>query len=345
MSKQIAFGLDIGQSSIKAVSFKKSGDKFEIDFVSVAPPFEKGIDSESLADQQVLAQSIKKMLDEAGVKKPQVNISLPENKIFTKIIEMPFISEKELSSALKWEMEQYIPLPLEQVRTDFQLLNTMDNGKTKRIRVFIVAAPIAIVEKYEKILEMAGLVPQTIETEIISTIRALNPLINTPQPSVVVSLGASTSNIAIVKNGILQTVYSIDLGGVAISRAIASELGISIEEAENYKKAYGLSKEAFDGKIGKSLNPILESIAGDIKKAMFSYKERNINEEIGQVVLSGGTALLPGIDAFLTNTLNTQVVIGRSWSVYNVTNVPEEILYDAPSYNVVAGLALKDFFD
>lgn len=345
MSKTIAFGLDIGKSSIKAVSFKKAGDKFELEFASVAPPFIKGIDSESLADHQKLAELIKKMVADTGSRNTHVNISLPENQIYTKIIDMPFISERELPTALKWELEQYIPLPLDQVRTAFQVLSVTEVGGTKRMNVFIVAAPISLVKKYEDVLQMANLVPQTIETEILSAIRSLSPLFAQPQPSMLVSIGSSTTSVAILKAGLLESVFTIDLGGLAITRAIASDLGISMEEAENYKKAYGLNKEAFEGKIGQSLNPILNSIAGDIKKALFSYREKNNNLEIQQIVLSGGTSLLPGIDVFFTNALNAQVVIGRCWSVWNIENVPDEIMFDAPSFNVVAGLALKDYFD
>lgn len=340
-----AFGLDIGTTSMKAVSLKKTGEKYEVDFIAVAPANEKLILSESPVDQQKLAGQIRKMLDDAGVKMNLVNISLPENQTYSKIIEMPAISEKELASALKWEMEQYIPLPLDQVRTDYQILAESANGNTKTITVFIVAAPTTLIDRYEKVLEMASLTPATIETEVISVLRSLLPQVNTPEASMIVNLGASMTNIAIVKGGVLKTVFSVDLGGLAITRAISTDLGISMPEAENYKKAYGLNQEAFEGKIGRALNPILESIAGDIKKAIFSYKEKNQNEDVSQIVLSGGTSLLPGIDVFFTNTLNTQVVVGRCFNAYDVSNVPQEILYDAPSYNVVTGLALRDFFD
>jgi type IV pilus assembly protein PilM len=206
MSKTIAFGLDIGKSSIKAVSFKKAGDKFELEFASVAPPFIKGIDSESLADHQKLAELIKKMVADTGSRNTHVNISLPENQIYTKIIEMPFISERELQTALKWELEQYIPLPLEQVRTAFQVLSVTEVGGTKRMNVFIVAAPISLVKKYEDVLQMANLVPQTIETEILSAIRSLSPLFAQPQPSMLVSIGSSTTSVAILKAGLLESV-------------------------------------------------------------------------------------------------------------------------------------------
>ena len=70
--------------------------------------------------------------------------------------------------------------------------------------------------------------------------------------------------------------------------------------------------------------------------------EKNNNEEIKQIILSGGSALLPGIDVYFTNMLGIQVVIGSGYDVHAIQNVPEEIKNDAPSYNVVVGLALRD---
>jgi Tfp pilus assembly PilM family ATPase len=137
-------------------------------------------------------------------------------------------------------------------------------------------------------------------------------------------------------------VFSIGIGGSAITRAISLDLGIDSKQAEDYKKAYGLTRDAFQGKIGKSLYPIMESIVGDIKKMMLSYRQNNNNEDIQQIVLSGGNALLPGLDVFLTNTLNAQVVIGNCWTVNNIQNVPDQVQADFSRFSVVVGLALRD---
>ena len=336
------FGLDIGTTSLKAALIKKNGAEFVVDAIAIAPATSKGILSESLADQKELSDQIKQMLSSAGIKLLDVNISIPDSQVYTKVIEMPLLSDQELSAALKFEMEQYVPLPLDQVRTDWQILGRTEREGKKIMNVMIVAAPYSILDKYEKILSMAGLAPQAIETEIISVHRSLLPLINTPNPNMIIHIGASTTNVAVVKEGIINMAFSIGLGGLAITRAISLDLGIDITQAENFKKAYGLNQDAFEGKIGKSLSPILDSITGDIRKAILLFKEKNNNEEIRQIVLSGGSALLPGIDVYLTNTLGIQVLLGNSWGIYNIGNVPEQVMVDAPSYNVMVGLALRD---
>jgi len=158
----------------------------------------------------------------------------------------------------------------------------------------------------------------------------------------IVQIGATNTSIAIVKEGKIRMIFSIGLGGFALTRSISVELGIDIDQAENYKKAYGLSQEAFEGKIGHAIQPALTSIASDIKKAILSYREKNNNENITQLVISGGSASLPGLDVFLTNALSTQVLLGSSWSAYGVGNIPTELQVQAPMFNVVTGLALRN---
>ncbi len=334
-------GIDIGSSTIKFACVKKEGNDFIMEAVGVAPAAAHGAMSESIVDLQNLADSIKKMIEASNIKTKEVALSIPENLVYTKVIEMPELSDQELSAALKFEMEQYVPLPLDQAKTDWEVLSHMESDGKKTMDVMIIAAPIGVLSKYEKVMEMAGLVPEVVETEIVSVHRALLPLINTPDPNMIVHIGATTTSVAIVKNGTIKMVFSTALGGAAITRAISIDLGIDITQAENYKKAYGLAKDAFEGKIGQALSPILSSIIGDIRRALLSYREKS-NENMKQVILSGGTALLPGIDVYFTNTLNTQVVVGNTFAAYNIKNVPAELQAESPSFNVVVGLALRN---
>lgn len=336
-----AFGLDIGTSSIKVLSLKKNGTSIAVDSLGVGATPAKGIQSESPDDLAQSADAIKKIVSSANIKEKNVNLSLPENQVYTKIVEMPSLSEKELAAALKYEMEQYVPLPLDQVKTDWQILG-MNGATAGTTSVFIVAAPKQLIEKYENVMEQAGFIADTIETEILSVIRALFPLVNTPYASIVVQMGATSTTIAVIRQGELLMVFTVDKGGLAVTRAISLDLGIDLSQAESYKKAYGLNKEAFEGKVGKSLFPILESILGDIRKTLLLFKEKFPDEQINQVILSGGGAQLPGIDIYYTNQLNIQVVLGSVFQVHDMQNVPPEIATEALSFNVVAGLALKD---
>lgn len=335
------FGLDIGTTSLRAAQIIKSGSAFSLQSIAVLPQPAKGILSESLSDQQVLSSAIKKMLEDANLRTKNVNVSLLDSQVYTKVIEMPELSEQEASSALRFQMEQLVPLPLDQVRTDWQILGTTGTSEKKTMIVMIVAAPLAIINKYEKVLSLAGLIPEAIETEIISVHRALFPLIAASGPALLIHIGAGITNVAIVNNGVIVLAFAISVGGSAITRAISVDLGIDLTQAESFKKTYGLNEQAFEGKIGRALTPILDSMVADIQKVALSFKQAN-NIDIKQIVLSGGSALLPGIDAYFTNKLGIQVVVGNAFDAYTIGNVPSELRVDAPSYNVVIGLALRD---
>ncbi len=336
------FGLDIGSTSIKVAKFKKSGSGIEVEAIGIGQAPERGISSDSESDIATLAQHVKEVIKQANIRSEEVAVSLPDNQVYTKIIDMPPLSERELTASLKYEMEQYIPLPLDQVRTDWQILGTSNKDGKQTTSVFLVAAPLKLLNKYEKVIEQAGYLTSAIETEMISVYRSLYPLLYNPAPSIVVHMGAMTTSISVVKNGVILLVFTVDRGGLAITRAISSDLGIDPSQAESFKKVYGLNKETFEGKIGKSLFPILESIMGDVRKTMFMYKEKYNNEEISQIVLSGGTALLPGIDIYFTNQLGGQVIIGNAFQIYNIGKIPEELMRDASSFNTVVGLGIKE---
>lgn len=335
-------GLDIGNISVKVASLKGGGQSFMLESIAQVASPPKGIASDALIDLEALADTIKQLIESSNIKNKNVALCLPENEVYTKVIEMPQLSQQELSAALKFEMEQYIPLPIDKVRTDWQILSANDDEGRKTMNVMIIAAPILLLEKYQKIMDMVGLIPETIETEIVSVHRALLPLITSQYSNMIVHIGAASTTIAIVRAGVIKMVFSIPLGGIAFTRSISIELGIDINQAENYKKAYGFSQNAFEGKIGKVLTPVVDQIVGDVKKAILSFREKFNNESIKQVILSGGSALLPGIDVVMTNALSTQVVIGNAFAAYNIQNTPPDLAAQASSYNVVIGLALRN---
>ena len=339
--KAKTFGLDIGTASIKAVSLKKENSKLSVEAVAVSPFTAKSILSESQINQQAIAASIKEMLAIAQVKTKSVNVSIPASQVYAKIIEMPELSQKELDSSLFYEMEQYIPLPLSQVKTDWQILDHFTRDGKKTMSVLIIAASLAVLQKYENILHLSGLTPASIETEMISVQRALSPLFTANESSLIVHLGSSSTNVSITSGKVLRLIATIGLGGLAITRAVSSELGISTSQAEELKRAYGLKTE-LDGRIAQALRPVLESIIADIKRTILTYREKNQNATVSKIVLSGGSALLPGIESLFSSALGALAIVGNPFALNQIGNVPDEINAEASSFNVVVGLALRD---
>ncbi len=341
--KNKVFGLDIGATSLKAVWMDRKKDGYLLNsvFTAASPP--KGMLSESPFDQEEMAGVIDKLLKDANIRAKSVNISLPENQVFTKVIEMPLLTEKEIASAIYWEAEQNIPVPLNTITLDYQILRyPQPQDANQRMTVLLVGAPTQLINKYETILGIAGLSISAVETEILSVVRSIITEQNFPT-SLIVNVGAISTSFAIVKNNIVVFTYSVAVGGTALSRAIAADFGFSAQQAEEYKKAYGISDKNFGGKIGRATEPVLSSLLAETKKALAYYNEKYTDDTIKQIILSGGTAKLPGFNTFLATNIGIEINIANPWKVLVAQDVPREIIDDAPSYSVAVGLAMRDY--
>lgn len=341
--KSNSFGLDIGTTAIRIAWFNREQNVMEYASALAGPPPTPGILSESPLDQQEMAQFINKYVTQAKVETNSVNIALPENQVFTKVIDMPILTEKELANAIFWEAEQYIPAQLDTMSLDWSVLHNTGGLPNQKMQVLLVAAPLTLIKRYQSILELAGLSVESVETEVLSVIRSVVQNSNFPT-SMILHIGALGTSLSIIRRGMMIFNYSIPLGGIAMTRGIAADFGFSPAQAEEYKKAYGLSDKNFGGKVGKAIEPILVEILSEVKKAMSFYAEKFKNDApISQILLSGGGAMLPGIDLYFAQQIGLETVIANPWKLLNIQKVPPEIQARGSEFSVAIGLALKEY--
>lgn len=341
-----ALGLDIGTKYIKFVELQNLGkDKFHLMALGMAPAPAKGIMSEAPIDQEALAVTIQKLLKDASVKTKSVLAALPEANVFTRIVQVPPLSERELASAIKWEAEQYIPLPLDEVNMDFSIVGeSKDQEGNKKLDVLLVAAPKNLIDRYTKILEMCDLEVEALETEIISASRALLP----PTPSkpitvMVVNLGAKTTDLSILRNGVISFTRSIPTGGENFTRALSQDLGFALPQAEEYKKTYGLKKDQLEGKIYRSLRPLFAIIVEEIKRSITFFQNKFPDEIVSAIILSGGSAKLPGLVESLVEEIGIETQVGNPWT--RVEKDPQRfqrIDEEGSIFVVAVGLAMRE---
>ncbi|MBP9814659.1 pilus assembly protein PilM, partial [Candidatus Woesebacteria bacterium] len=166
-------GLDIGSHSIKLIEIARSGSTNTLLAAGSIPTPPKALSSPLEGDRQAIAAAIRQLIHDTGAKSSSVALALPESQVFTRVIQVPALSSRELTSAISWEAEQYIPLPLDQVNIDYSVLRDAKETGTDKMDVLLVACPKTLLEKYLSIIEMAELIPVAAETEIIATSRAL----------------------------------------------------------------------------------------------------------------------------------------------------------------------------
>lgn len=337
------FGLDIGATTLKLVWLDQKKEGYILKAAITIPTPPKGMMSESPLDEEEMAQTIQRAITAAKIETKFVNIALAENQVYTKVLEMPILSDRELRSAIYWEAEQYIPVPLNNVTLTWSVLDKPQKTESSnKMQVLMVGAPTMLIEKYKKIIGMAGLTIESMETEILSALRSMVIGENFPS-TLVVNIGALSTSLAIVRNNIMIFTYSMAVGGVAINRAISTDFGMTSQQAEEYKKTYGVSNQFLGGKIGQATEPILNTIITEAKKSLAFYAQKYRDLPIRQIILSGGSANLPGIDAYFANNCGIETVTANPWKVLAPTQISKELADNAPDFVIAVGLAMRDY--
>lgn len=336
----MSVGLDIGTKTIKVVELEKNGDKFSLKSAGVIGY--NGASVEAFQDEKemlALADIIRKLFVDAKIESKDVAISLPESQVFTRSIRFPLLSDQEIASAVKWEAEQYIPIPLNEAIIQHQILEKRERATPPEVIVLLVAAPRTLIEKYVKVVNLAKMEVVGVETELLSISRSLAPQ---NQVSIILDFGARSADLAIVSNGNLIFSRSIATAGEAFTRAIAQALGVNLAQAEEYKRTYGLSTGQLEGKVATSLEAVFRVVAEEIKKAIHFYQTEEKGEPPTSLILSGGTAGMPETSTKLAQLIGLEVVIGNPFAKISLDEASLKNLAPyAPLYSIAVGLAMR----
>lgn len=339
-------GLDLGASYFKAVELHHEPHLLpKLTLYASAPAAPHPLTSESESDIKANAETLKNFFDSFSFSSRAVVVALPESQIFTRVITLPRMSDKELKNAMQWEAEQYVPIALSEVNLDWQILDGGGaSGETAQMDVLLIAAPKNLVAKYLKVLQAAGLEVLGVETETLAAVRSLvGSAVATPV-TMVVNIGSATTDLAVVSRGALRFTRSVSTGGTALARAISQSLGFDLDQAEEYKKTYGLDETKLEGKVTQAIKPIFDVIVEEIKRSMAFYTTHRKDDKIKRVVISGGTASLPGIVVYLADSLDVEVQLGNPWLFVSCPPKfpPKELEEVGPSFAVAVGLALRE---
>jgi type IV pilus assembly protein PilM len=344
MAAQVKIGLDIGYTSIKAVVLsQKENPQRLLSVGHIASP-SPGITSESELDLQAVSTAIKSLVEEINPPSKDVVIALPESKIFTRVIyDLPFLTDEELAQAIRYAAEEFVPMPIPEVNLYYQIIfRSPKKEANSRTVVFVVASPKVTIEKYLKVLQDSGLKVVAIETEMIAAARALVSFNAYSPTTLVIQMGSTNTDFAIVSDGLILLTRSIATGGAALTRAISQSFNFEIVQAEEYKKVYGLVEDQLEGKLFKTLVPVMDVVANEAKRVILAHETQNRQRPVKRVVLNGGGAHLPGLVSYFTNFLGLEVQEADPWTAINMEpDLKNKLSSEGAFYSVAVGLAMK----
>ena len=240
-----ALGIDIGTSLIKLVEARPGKDGIQITALGIAPTPPGCIDNEIIIDPKTLGQAIRSLITESGIScKKSVSSVSGQSSVIVRIIEVPKMTKQELAETMKWEIERHVPFAANEVVMDFQPVERPDGDPAdQNMDVLLAVAQEAVINSHVETLQAAGIEPTAIDVEPLAAARALIDAVGDGAQEgtvVIIDIGASSSELAVYRNGIIAFPRTLPMAGNTITQALSNHLSISIEQAERLKREHAV---------------------------------------------------------------------------------------------------------
>jgi type IV pilus assembly protein PilM len=353
-------GLDIGTSSIKVVQVKQNVDKWHLTALGIVDiPNEVQESKNPEFQRAALAETIKRVFKEKGIKTKRVVTSLSGDSVIIRYVKLPFMTVEEMRSTISHEAEQYIPLNIDQVILDFQILGETQEDGQKKMDVLLVAAKVDVVDQHLALLKLAGLIPVVIDLDTFALENAyeINRLEPNEETIALINMGASQSTINILEGNTTRFTRDIPVAGNDFTREIQKEFNLKFVEAEELKKTHGtISMEEDDFslstvshkddrvlRMSDVMTPVLNKLLGEIRRSFDYYETQARKKTVERVVLLGGSAKLKNVNRFLANKLGIPVENFATFRNVDIEKgIDSEYLADKEyQLGVCLGLALR----
>src|SRR3989338_277347 len=343
-------GIDIGSSAIKIVQIKKKHGKAFLETygeLALGPyaGIEVGRSTNMPGDKMI--QAVKDILREAKTTTISSGVALPLSSSLITFISIPYVPEKQVGNVVAIEARKYIPVPLSEVLLDWSIVpredaySTSENTPPEKqgYDVLVVAIHNEYLTSYQNIVTGSGLVPSFYEIEIFSCVRAVvDPGVGT---TMVIDMGARSTKLYIVERGVLRSSHIINRGGQDITLALSKALSISVIEAENMKRVYGLKGGPEYKELTEIITLNLDYVFYEANSALLNYQKKYA-KNISKVILTGGGVLLKGFTDIAKISFQTDVIYADPFGKLETPAfLTEEFAQAGPEFAVAIGAALR----
>jgi type IV pilus assembly protein PilM len=336
------FALDVGTTAIRVIQLvQKSPTEWQLLKYAVMPVEEQIVESDAPGDQKRLGEAIQAAIKAANITTKNVAVGVPASKIFSTIIEIPTVPERELASAINYQVENYIPTQPEESKIDWALLGPSLSDKDK-LEVLITSVANEYIERHMAFLEGIGLNVIAFEPDAVALARALLPR-NITSNHIIIDCGDYATDILVTVGDNPHMIRSLSLGMKHFIRAITTQLGVTGEEAEQYLVKFGFNQQALDGKLYAAISGLIGQLAVELEKTTKYLHDKYPNLVIDSSLLSGHAVLIPGFADLVIAKIGGQVNVATPWQ--NVIVPPEHQEQIAPvsvQFAVAVGLAERE---
>jgi len=342
-------GIDVSSTTVKLVELDRGRDgRYSLKHCAIEPLERGWINEGNVEKFDEVAEAIRRLVRKSGSKTKQVALALPGAAVITKKINLPAgLGDAEMEVQIESEASQYIPFPLSEVALDFCVIGPSPNA-ADFVEVLLAASRKERVSDRQGLAEAAGLTPVVLDVESYASRLAVSRLRETlPNKgrNLLVALfevGSQTTSLQVMRND--EMIYERDqgLGGMQLTNQIARQYGLPFDEAEIKKKTgAGLPADYQDAVLA----PFMEGLGQELGRALQFFFTSTPYNKVDQVLLSGGSAALPGLaEAVSAQTAFSCKVLNPFDGMDIAPGIAaSRLALEATSYLVATGLAMRRF--
>lgn len=333
------FALDIGTNAVRVVQLAQTGaDSWSLQHYGYAPVDSKVTGADSPESKRRLGEVIMTAIGQSGIKTRNVAIGLPSQKTFTTVIDVPTMDAAELKSTLKYQIDQYIPMPIEETKVDWHLLGQSLHNPQQQ-EVLIASTAIAYAEERLEFIESLGLNVIAAEPEPIAMIRSLLP-VGATDARLLVDMGEQSTDIAMTYGDAPRLVRTIPMGISSLVKAAVQNLNVKEDQARQFILKFGLAPDRLEGQVFRAIESTLENFTSELTKSLKFFQTRYPNTPVGGVYVSGFAAVIPRFSEYVSGKTGSTAQIANPWQKVQVSQTDQQQLVAvANEFATAIGLA------
>ncbi len=334
-------GLDIGSGFVKLAVIDHSGSEPELVHVSHTPLIADAIVEGEVMDPQIVVETVRSLLDTAGIKPRYLVASVGGRDVMVKKIQMDRMKESDARDVIRWEAEQYVPFDMENVQLDFQILDPLDDGL--QMSVLLVAAKREVVDQKVSLLRDAGIAPSVVDVDSFALHNAFERNYPEAMTGVValVNVGHEISTVNVMQEGTLILTRDVPFGSRRLREDLRRLHGLSTDDAESVLQGRSDRTAEYRELLAEGS----EELATGIERAVaFLSMSDAGGAGLGKVYLCGGGARIPGVVDVVAARLRARTEVASPLARLRVRpNVTALFPVDelAPMLMLSVGLALR----
>ena len=300
---------DIGTNTIKVVEGRYTKNRLQVYKMFEFDTPEGTMEDGRIVNEKDLAHTIKGQLKKNSVKAKEATITTSSSTIISRDVTIPVVAEDEMETVIRYEIEQYLPIKLDDYIIQFVVLDRITESDGPKFKVNVVAYPKVTARAYYDLIGALDLTPFVLDVNYnsLKKVSDLAGLNNSGSTLAFIDMGATSINVTIFKQGKLDFTRIIKYGGDSIDYAVSSKLNIQTKaaEAEKISKGSLVNIGEYD-ELNSTLKETIDEILGELERILQFYNNQAVGNRIQKVVIYGGTSNIKGLQEYMEERIGVK---------------------------------------